>query len=97
MYDPFGELKPIHKRCLDIITAVADPQTGLSIKTRKIGTREVLPAFVGFRFIDWAIRTEQCKTRQEAAQLGRDLIRKRYLLRSDGKTRCGVVVLLRGC
>ena len=86
MYDPFGQLKPIHQKLLRLCTSLADEDTGLTIKVRKIGMRQVKPCIVGFRFIDWAIREGHAKTRPEAIVLGNELIAKRYLLRSDGKT-----------
>ncbi len=51
-----------------------------------MGGREVRPSFVGFRFIDWALREGLIRSRPEGVLLGRQLIRKRYVLRCDGKT-----------
>lgn len=102
MYDVYGDLKPVHVKLLKLIEKVADEEKGLTIKVlspfflflflrfctkaRKLGSRDVKPCIVGFRFIDWAIREKQAANRLDAVALGRELIRKGYLFRSDGKT-----------
>ncbi len=92
MIDVYGDLKPIHVKLLKIIERIADEEAGLSIKERKIGARQVKPCFVGFRFIDWALREKLAANRTEAVNLGKELIRKRYVGRSDGKEKKAVAL-----
>lgn len=84
--DPFASLKPTRRKCLELIIGLTDDVSGVSIKPRRFGVRQVGPNMVGFRFVDWALREKKASTRPEAVQLGRMLIAKRYLIRADGKT-----------
>ncbi len=72
---------------VQLIIAIADEETGLTIKSRNDSGRLMRPNIVGFRFVDWAVREKFAKTREEAVVLGQGLVDKRFIERADGKTR----------